>query len=108
MPCFTLVLEEANTVYRLRELIDDQVTLQTGEQSLYTHWQEVNIQSDYDNSETEPLKIGDRYLSGLRYGRVLKPGEVKCWNLMPHFTDLGEIYLLCEGAGNQRVAVELI
>ena len=98
MPAFRLVLEEANTVYRLSELLlaeDAEIAYQ---------WRQVMLQAGPDN--TANIKLGDSELSGLRYGYLLVPGGEKTWDLFPDYVNTMEKYLFCEEA-NQELLVEL-
>lgn len=98
MPAFRLVLEDANKVYRLSELLleqDDEIAYQ---------WRQVYMQAPEDN--TADIKFGDAEVSGLRYGSVLKPGGEKSWDLFPDYVNLMDKYLFTE-ADNQELLIEL-
>jgi hypothetical protein len=112
MPCFTLTLFKANTVYNLEQMIKDQFDVDpAGYEAVASMWPEIIVQSSFENvnSKGEPIliKYGDLNLSGIRYGRQIVPGEVIKWGNGTKFTGTRDKNFMCEEADNVSISVEL-
>jgi hypothetical protein len=85
MPSFTIALTKKQVVYNLYQEIIRQYASDTLGVPVAAQWPEVSIQSDFDNAKPDGSDAviftgTDAQLSGLRHGRVLKPGDILRYN----------------------------
>lgn len=108
MPCYRVVMSDKNKVYNLADLIAQQWPVDAGQPKISEGWRSISVQSHYDNDQANPIKVGDSDMSGLKYGRLLMPGETKMWHLGTPYVYTKDLNFLCEGAANQELLVELL
>lgn len=100
MLCFTLQLPKKQTIYQLSTLISDQYP----NDRVVTYWRELTITASPDN--THDIKRGCSELSGIRYAKIMAPGESKTYNGSEYINTV-DFYFLCEEADHQAISVEM-
>ena len=113
MPSFAITLHKKNTAYNLYDEINSQVELDDPRIPISSQWPYISVQASPDNKvgdEDANIKFGtDSHLSGLRYGRVMKPGDVREFFLGgSKFVSTRGLYFLCEEMDGAQISVDLI
>lgn len=113
MPSFTITLHKKNTVYNLYDEINSQIELEDPRIPISSQWPYVSFQASLDNKvgdEDAPIKFStDSSLSGLRYGRVMKPGDIRELFLGgSKFVSTRGLYFLCETMDGAQISVDLV